>query len=302
MQMVQQFERTEGRQRLNSRPGQLRAAGNILAKPGFLPNKVGDLDWRRAGVAPAIERSMSSEEKNARVHNVNGYSEYCPEPRPWIALGVKGSVKTTDITGDGRSVVYVVVDDGPTRESLEALIGRAGWRCEVFASAQEFLSRPRLVEHCCLLLDFNLAAQTCLDLQKTLPDQMSEVPIVFLSRCADVRTAVQAMKRGAIDFLTKPCDDDVLVAAIQQAFERSRGAFDHVRVTQAINERRSTLSRREQEVMTLVVTGLLNKQIGFELGISEITVKAHRGQVMRKMEARSLAGLVTMAGQIGLTG
>ncbi len=152
------------------------------------------------------------------------------------------------------------------------------------------------------MLDSNHADMTNI-LQKRLPDRtLAEIPIVFVSRCADVRVAVEAMKRGAIDFLTKPCCDDVLVAAIEQAFERSRKIFGNASATQAILERRATLSRREDEVMSLVVSGFLNKQIGFELGISEITVKAHRGQVMRKMEARSLAGLVTMAGQIGLTG
>jgi FixJ family two-component response regulator len=186
------------------------------------------------------------------------------------------------------------------RGSLEALIRLAGWRCELCASAQEFLSKPVIVERSCVLLDFNLPDRTGLDLQKNLPDHLSGMPIVFLTRQADVRIAVEAMKRGAIDFLTSPCDDDVLLAAIRIAFERGQERLNEARAAQAISERRATLSRREHEVMTLVVTGLLNKQIGFELGISEITVKAHRGQVMRKMGARSLAGLVTMAGQIGL--
>ena len=169
-----------------------------------------------------------------------------------------------------------------------------------FRSAEEFLSKPKIAERSCLLLDFNLPDLTGLELQKTLVERVSEMPVVFLTGHADVSVAVEAMKRGAIDFLTKPCDDDVLLAAIRKAFDRGRERCDNAHIAQAIRERRATLSRREHEVMSLVVTGLLNKQIGFELGISEITVKAHRGQVMRKMGAKSLASLVRMGGELGL--
>jgi FixJ family two-component response regulator len=269
MGTVQQFERLGGWPRHDCRPALFSGSGKtIAARADRLEDHSND---RRGGAAFAVTRMK---ERAAASH----------------------------AAVDGRSVVYVIVDDLATRESLEALVSLAGWRCKLFASVEEFLSEPRILEHSCILLDSNHADMTGLDLQKRLPDRMAEMPIVFVSRCADVRVAVEAMKRGAIDFLTKPCCDDVLVAAIEQAFERSRNISGNASATQAILERRATLSRREDEVMRLVVTGFLNKQIGFELGISEITVKAHRGQVMRKMEARSLAGLVTMAGQIGLTG
>jgi len=197
-------------------------------------------------------------------------------------------------------IVFVVDDDVSVRESLEALIRYEGWRPETFASAQEFLSRPRVPTPSCLVLDVGLPDLNGLDLQKRIAANRIDMPIIFITGYGDVPMSVQAMKAGAIEFLTKPFGDDVLLGAIRNALERSCRALDHEAEIKALQGRHLSLSRREREVMALVVSGLLNKQVGFELGISEITVKAHRGKVMRKMEAHSLADLVTMAARLGL--
>jgi FixJ family two-component response regulator len=197
-------------------------------------------------------------------------------------------------------VVYVVDDDISVRDSLELLIRSAGWQPEIFESAQEFLSRPRAVVPSCLVLDLTLPGVNGLELQKRVLVDRSDMPIIFITGHGDVPTTVQAMKAGAIEFLTKPFSDDALLTAIKGAVQRSEAALG-VRVEiEALQERYASLSRREREVMGLVVRGLLNKQVGFELGISEITVKAHRGQVMRKMNVRSLAELVKIAAKLGL--
>ena len=200
---------------------------------------------------------------------------------------------------DGIAIVFVVEDDVSVRESVELLIQSAGWRPELFASAQEFLSRPRPAVPCCLILDVNLPGLNGLELQKQIADR-SDMPIIFISGCADVPISVQAMKAGAIEFLTKPLQHDVLVKAIRNAIERSREALLVDSEIQALRGCYESLTQREREVMALVVSGLLNKQTGGELGISEITVKAHRGQVMRKMKADSLPDLVTLAARLGL--
>jgi FixJ family two-component response regulator len=192
-------------------------------------------------------------------------------------------------------IVFVVDDDISVRESLELLIRCAGWQPELFASAQEFLSRPRAHAPSCLILDVGLPDLNGLDLQKQVAVDRTDMPIIFITGYGDVPMTVRAMKAGAVEFLTKPFGDDVLLCAIEQALERSRAALVHETEAQWLRDRFESLSRREREVMALVVSGLLNKQIGAELGISEITVKAHRGQVMRKMKADSFAGLVNMA-------
>jgi FixJ family two-component response regulator len=186
------------------------------------------------------------------------------------------------------------------RESLELLIRSAGLQPETFESAQEFLSRPRALVPNCLILDVKLPDLNGLDLQELVAIERTDMPIIFVTGYGDVPMTVKAMKAGAIEFLMKPFSDEVLLTAIDQALERSRTALALESEIKALRDRHASLSRREQEVMALVVTGLLNKQVGFELGISEITVKAHRGQVMRKMGATSLADLVNMAARLGL--
>ena len=196
-------------------------------------------------------------------------------------------------------VVFVVDDDVSVRESLELLIRSVGWQPETFESAQKFLVYPRSAVPNCLILDVNLPDLNGLDLQQLVSVERTDMPIIFVTGYGDVPMTVKAMKAGAVEFLTKPFSEDVLLAAIEQALERSRTALALDSEMQALRNRHASLSRREQEVMALVVTGLLNKQVGFELGISEITVKAHRGQVMRKMKAGSLADLVNMAARLG---
>jgi FixJ family two-component response regulator len=197
-------------------------------------------------------------------------------------------------------IVFIVDDDVSVRESLEPLVQCAGWQSEAFASAQEFLARPRALAPSCLILDVNLPDLNGLDLQKRVAADRIDMPIIFITGYGDVPMTVQAMKGGAVEFLTKPFGDEVLLSAIRSAIERSRAALGHETEMRTLRERHASLSRREREVMARVVSGLLNKQVGFELGISEITVKAHRGRVMRKMEAHSLADLVTMAAKLGV--
>jgi FixJ family two-component response regulator len=187
--------------------------------------------------------------------------------------------------------VFVVDDDISVRESLELLIRTSGWQPETFASAQEFLSRPRAPSPSCLLCEIVLPDLNGLDLLQLVADRV-EMPIIFISRYSDVRMTVRAMKAGAIDFLTKPFDDEVLLHAIYQAIESSSTVLRQTAKARALQEYYESLSPREREVMALVVAGRMNKQIAAELLISEITVKAHRGKVMEKMKADSLADLV----------
>jgi FixJ family two-component response regulator len=199
----------------------------------------------------------------------------------------------------GRPIVFVVDADVSVRGSLEQLIDRSGWQPRTFASAREFLAEPRVPGPSCMVLDVALPGLSGLDLQKLVADR-TDMPVIFLTGHGDVAMTVQAMKAGALEFLTKPFRPDVLTGAIGEALERSRLALAREASMKSIRESYASLSHREQEVMALVISGLLNKQVGGELGISEITVKAHRGQVMRKMQADSLAALVRMAARLGL--
>jgi len=216
---------------------------------------------------------------------------------------MKFNERTSPRSGGSMShttpIVFIVDDDISVRESLELLIRSAGWKPETFASAQEFLVRSRTLAPSCLVLDVALPDLSGLDLQKLVADRI-DMPIIFITGYGDVPMTVQAMKAGAVEFLTKPFSDDVLLTAIQHAIGRSRTALSQEAALRTLRDRHASLTRREREVMALVVSGLLNKQVGGELGISEITVKAHRGQVMRKMKADSLADLVTMAATLHL--
>jgi FixJ family two-component response regulator len=213
---------------------------------------------------------------------------------------IDGTNYTTSRASATTPIVFVVDDDISVRESLELLIQVSGWQPETFASAQEFLARPRSSVPSCLILDVALPDLNGLDLQKRVAAHRPDMPIIVITGYGDVPMSVQAMKAGAIEFLTKPFDDDVLLSAIEQALERSRRALEHEVKMRALRESYASLTPREREVLALVVSGLLNKQVGGELGISEITVKAHRGQVMRKMKAASLPALVIMVARLGL--
>jgi FixJ family two-component response regulator len=199
------------------------------------------------------------------------------------------------------SVVLVVDDDISVRESLELLIRHEGLEVETFVSAQEFLGRPRVTVPSCLVLDISLPGLNGLDLQKRIAAERHEMPIIFITGHGDIPKTVQAMKAGAVEFLTKPFSDEILMNAIHNALERSRALLDRDAELRALRARYAHLTAREREVMALVVVGLPNKQVGGELGISEITVKAHRGSMMRKMQAESLAELVSIATRLRLT-
>jgi len=196
-------------------------------------------------------------------------------------------------------IVFVVDDDISVRESLELLVRCEGWEAETYASAQEFLIRPRPLVPCCLVLDVSLPGLNGLDLQERLALERTDMPIMFITGHGDVPTSVRAMKGGAVEFLEKPLKRNVLLDAIRESLDRSRLALAREMEMHALRNRYASLTLRERQVMALVVSGLLNKQVAGELGISEITVKAHRGQVMQKMQAGSFADLVKIAVRLG---
>jgi FixJ family two-component response regulator len=197
--------------------------------------------------------------------------------------------------------VVVVDDDISIRESLELLIQNEGWQAALFESAQDFLERLPGVIPSCLILDVNLPDLNGLDIQQRISDEKSSTPIIFITGYGDIPTSVRAMKAGAAEFLTKPLDDEIIIGAIREAVQRSEVNLKREGAQRQLQERYALLSKREREVMNLVVKGLMNKQVGFELDISEITVKAHRGRVMEKMRAVTFVDLVNMAGKLGIS-
>jgi FixJ family two-component response regulator len=207
----------------------------------------------------------------------------------------------TVIMSDSKPVVFIVDDDISVRDSLELLIQNEGWRPKTFASARAFLDCPHSQSPSCLVLDVSLPDLDGLELQKRIAAERTDIPIIFITGYGDIPMTVQAMKRGAVEFLTKPFNDQVLLTAIRQGLERSRLTLAYENEMHDLRNRHASLTPRERQVMALVVSGLLNKQVGGELGISEITVKAHRGQVMQKMKAESVADLVKMAGRLNIT-
>jgi FixJ family two-component response regulator len=232
-----------------------------------------------------------------------------PDKGNAIRKGQEWAMGQASAFGDNRGlpnnskitpIVFVVDDDLSVRKSLELLIRSEGWRPETFSFAQEFLARPRVNVPSCLVLDVALPGLNGLELQKRIAKERTEMPIIFVNSYGDVPTTVQAMKAGAVEVLTKPFSDDALLGAIRESLERSRVTLDWEMEIRELQSCYTSLTHRERQVMAFVVFGLLNKQAGFELGISEITVKAHRGRVMRKMKAKSFADLVRMAGRLGL--
>jgi FixJ family two-component response regulator len=197
--------------------------------------------------------------------------------------------------------VVVVDDDVSVRESLELLIQNEGWRPALFESAHEFLTRLPTVVPSCLILDVNLPDLNGLDIQQRISDEKSSTPIIFITGYGDIPTSVRAMKAGAAEFLTKPLDNEIMIAAIRDAVLRSEANLKREGAQRQLQERFVLLTKREREVMNLVVKGLMNKQVGFELDISEITVKAHRGKVMEKMHAATFVDLVNMAAKLGIS-
>jgi FixJ family two-component response regulator len=199
-----------------------------------------------------------------------------------------------------QAVVFVVDDDASVREALQRLVRSAGLRVEAFASAEEFLNRPRADVPSCLVLDVRLPDLSGLDLQRRMVDANNEMPIVFITGHGDIPTTVRAMKAGAVEFLTKPLVEGDVLESIRQAIARDRAGRAHHAETADVRARFASLTPREEEVMAWVVSGLLNKQIAGELGISEETVKVHRGHMMRKMGVDSVAELVRMSERLGL--
>jgi FixJ family two-component response regulator len=203
--------------------------------------------------------------------------------------------------GPTAPTVVVVDDDVSVRESLELLIENEGWQPALFESAEQFLARLPTVVPSCLILDVNLPDLSGLDIQQRMSAEKSSTPIIFITGYGDIPTSVRAMKAGATEFLTKPLDDEIVIRAIRDAVLRSQANLQREGAQRQLQERFASLTKREREVMSLVVKGLMNKQVGFELDISEITVKAHRGKVMEKMHAATFVDLVNMAGRLGIS-
>jgi FixJ family two-component response regulator len=215
-------------------------------------------------------------------------------------VNAPGHVSRLSAKPEAAPIVFVVDDDISVRESLEALIRDEGWRPKLFESAGGFLARTPTSAPSCLILDVNLPDLSGLDLQQRITGESSTMPIIFITGHGDIPTSVQAMKAGAVEFLTKPFNTGVLIEAIRGALRRSRTALEQVLERSQLQNRFESLSKRERQVMTLVVKGMMNRQVGSTLDISETTVKAHRARVMQKMQAATLVDLVDMAVELGI--
>lgn len=219
---------------------------------------------------------------------------------PMNSAHIPASARGNSVLSAEVPTVFIVDDDLSVRESLELLVQHENWKPQTFTSAHEFLKHPRRLTPSCLVLDISLPGLNGLELQKQLANEHMDMPIIFITGHGDVPKSVQAMKAGALEFLTKPIDNDALINAIRKALERSSLIITQEAEMRELRDRYGALTPREQQVMELVAAGLLNKQVGAELGISEITVKAHRGKVMEKMKAGSLADLVKIASKLGV--
>jgi formate hydrogenlyase transcriptional activator len=286
----------------HSWPGNVRELQNlieravILSNDGILPNPL-PVSGRDLMTATSPRATFSGSQR-AAIRSNNGAL-----PNPSL-ISVEHSVTTahehghefgSTNTSSDLPIVFVVDDDASVRESMELSIRHEGWQPETFAFAREFLGRPRTHVPNCLVLDVSLRDFNGLNLQRRFALERVETPIIFIAGEGDVPTSVQAMKAGAVEFLIKPFTDEALLDAIREALKRSSIALGRETEMRLVRDRYASLSHRERQVMALVLSGLLNKQVGAELGISEITVKAHRGRVMQKMGARSLIDLVKMA-------
>lgn len=245
--------------------------------------------------ASTVTRNKLSVEERGFESITGGY------PREGIAMS-SAQVMSRELgslsVSNADPIVFVVDEDNSVRESLKYLISCGGWQTETFASAHEFLLRPWGAVPSCLVLNVSLPDLNGLDLQKRVAVDRPDMSIIFITGQPDVYTSVRAMKAGAIEFLIKPFGDDILMGSIQEGIKRSRVKLSREAEVRALRDSYARLSHRERQVMALVDSGLLNKQVGAELGISEITVKAHRGQVMQKMKANSFADLIRMAARL----
>jgi FixJ family two-component response regulator len=286
----------------HSWPGNVRELQNlieralILSDDGVLPNLLSAMPRKSTRVTALQGTSNGS--GNAVI---DSNTDALPSPLPVSVdrLDTKGILPNhkfeSSATSPDHFIVFVVDDDVPARESMKQTICREGWQPEAFALAQELFDRPRPHVPNCLVVNISPRDLSGLELQKRIVAERTETPIIFIADHGDVPTSVQAMKAGAVEFLIKPFTNDALFDAIREALKRSSIALGREAEMRSVRDSYASLSHRERQVMALVLSGLLNKQIGSELGISEITVKAHRGRVMQKMGAKSVVDLVRMA-------
>jgi len=288
----------------HSWPGNVRELQNlieravILSNNGVLPNPLSLSDRSSMTAAPQGALRVSSSAVIRSHHSALSGPLPISEIHLATTADLRGHPPASSDASPDLPIVVVVDDDLSVRESMERLIRRAGWQPETFAFAREFLERPRPLVPNCLVLDVSLPDLNGLDLQKRISVERVETPIIFIAGQSDVPTSVQAIKAGAVEFLIKPFSDEALISAIREALKRSSVALGREAEMRLLRDCYASLSHRERQVMTLVVSGLLNKQVGAELGISEITVKAHRGRVMQKMGAKSVVDLVRMAARL----